>query len=272
MAKTVLITGCSTGFGKAAVAKFLTSEWNVVATARKKSTLANRLETENYLPLELDVTNKESIRYALDRSIKRFGDLDCVVNNAGRAIISAFEATPASAIREMFETNFFGAIEVMRAMIPHFRERGGGRFVNVASGSAITPDPLMAAYSASKSALEAMTEGLMFELRPQNIHLKLIEPGFVPTTNFIANTQESSFSIGVLPCYADVWERTMALFSQPPTYGQATEEMVAQAIYDAASESDEGLRHIVGDDALFYARMRRETSESVYQDWARSRI
>ena len=184
MTKSVLITGCSTGFGRAAAIRFLAAGWNVVATMRDTAAWDGG-SSEHLAVQALDVTDTASIRAAFEVAETHFGGLNAVLNIAGIGLFSVFEATPDRKAREVFETNTFGPMEIMRHAIPLLRRRGGGHIVNLTSASSIVPEPLMAIYNGSKAALDNMTETLRFELAPQNIILRLIEPGFVPTTGLV---------------------------------------------------------------------------------------
>lgn len=272
MSQTVLITGCSSGFGRATVRAFLEAGWNVVATMRDISDWSEKGCPPNLLVVHLDVHEVTTIESALKSAIERFGQVDCLVNNAGLALFSVFEATPITVLRTLFETNVFGSMQTMQVVIPHFRTIGGGRIVNISSGSAILPEPLMAAYSASKCAIEGLTESLQYELRSQNIVVKLIEPGFVPATNLVRKTAEQATSIPVPADYQTLVDRTMAMYMQAPKLTLATEQDVAQAIVEAATDETGQLRYVVGDDAKESARMRRETSEHDYASWAKDRF
>jgi NAD(P)-dependent dehydrogenase (short-subunit alcohol dehydrogenase family) len=135
--KTVLITGCSSGYGRATATHFLERGWNVVATMRTPQNALNLPESERLRLLRLDVTDRASITEAIRDGIMAFGGLDVVVNNAGIGLFSAFEATPEQTIREVFETNTFGVMAVTQAVIPHLRERRAGTVINVTSRARI---------------------------------------------------------------------------------------------------------------------------------------
>jgi len=272
MARTVLITGCSSGFGKATARLFLKEGWNVVATMRDTSCWSEEENSPNLLVVHLDVHEVTTIESALDSAVTRFGQVDCLVNNAGHALFSVFESTPMTTLRTLFETNVFGAMLTMQVVTPYFRGIGGGRIINVSSGSAILPEPLMAAYSASKCAIEGLTESLQYELRSQNIVVKLIEPGFVPATNLVRKTAEQAAQIPVPMAYRHLVDRTMELYMQAPKVTLATEQDVAQAVVEAATDDTEQLRYVVGEDAKESARMRRETSERIYSSWAKDKF
>ena len=153
--KTVLITGCSSGYGRATALHFHAQGWNVLATMRTPS--------EDGLPrsdrlriLALDVTRPESIASVLDAC----GAIDVLVNNAGIGVVGAFEATPMTTVREVFETNTFGVMAMTQAVLPRFRERRSGVIVNVTSSATLARMPLAAAYTASKAAIEGFTGSL----------------------------------------------------------------------------------------------------------------
>src|SRR5262245_36753363 len=143
--KTVLITGCSSGYGLATARHFHAQGWNVIATMRKPH--ADLLpRSERLRVLALDVTKPGSIAAAIEES----GPIDVLVNNAGIGVVGAFEATPMATVRELFETNTLGVMAMTQAVLPRFRERRSGVVVNVTSSVTLTPMPLAAAYTASK--------------------------------------------------------------------------------------------------------------------------
>lgn len=182
---TVVITSCSSGFGRAAARRFAEAGWNVAATMRDPARWLEADRREGLATFALDVEEPVSVRTAIDQVIARFGCVDCVVNNAGAGLFSAFEATTMEAIRGQSELNVFGMMNVLQAVIPHMRQRGGGHVVNIASGSGIMPEPLMAAYGASKFVVEGFTEALRHEVAGHGIHVKLIEPGLMSGAHFM---------------------------------------------------------------------------------------
>ncbi|KOC92401.1 SDR family oxidoreductase, partial [Winslowiella iniecta] len=183
--KTVLITGCSSGYGLETARYFLAQGWKVIATMR---TPQEGLfpESSNLRILPLDVTQADSIKRALDAA----GPIDVLVNNAGIGLFGAFEATPISSVRDIFETNTFGVMAMCQAIIPQFRQRRTGTIVNVTSNVTLAPFPLVACYTASKTAIEGFTESLELELKNFDVRVKLVEPGYGPTTSFTANGQQ----------------------------------------------------------------------------------
>ena len=271
MPQTVLITGCSSGIGKATAELFFDEGWNVVATMPDPSKWRGTV-SERLLVGALDVGDAASIAAALATATARFDCVDCVVNNAGQALLSVVETTPIEKAQRIFDTNLFGTMRVMQAVLPHFRQHGGGRFVNLSSGSAITPDPFMAIYAASKSAVEGLTEGMRFELANQGVTLKLVEPGRIPMTNFDTTVKANSQSIPVPESYKADLDKIVAFFSKPPAEDVATEGEVAQTILAAATDRTDTLRFLVGKDVEETAHMRRETSEAEYLRWSSARF
>ena len=272
MKQTVLITGCSSGFGKAAALRFRQAGWKVAATMRNITDCYGADTGEDLLVLPLDLQNATSIQAALTRAIEHFGRIDCIVNNAGQGLFTVFETTPMHAVRALFEANFFGPMQLTQAVLPHFKSNGGGRVVNVSSASAIAPDALMSAYSATKWAVEGFNEAVRYELRIENIKIKIVEPGFVKETNIIPNILENSKVAAVPPSYQAYFDQVMAMHMGEQALQPATEADVAAAILAAASDETDQFRYVVGNDAKFYAHMRRETSETEYDTWAHSRF
>ena len=181
--ETILITGTSSGYGLETVRHFLARGWNVVATMRTPNAdVLPRSERLTILPL--DVTSEDSIAAAVNAA----GPIDALVNNAGIGLVGAYEATPMSHVRKVFDTNTFGVMAMTQAVIPQMRERGSGVIVNVTSTVTLAAFPLAAVYTASKQAIEGFTGSLAHELAYFGIRAKLVEPGHGPTTRFAQNT------------------------------------------------------------------------------------
>jgi NAD(P)-dependent dehydrogenase (short-subunit alcohol dehydrogenase family) len=271
MTRTVFLTGCSSGFGKAAAIAFHDAGWNVVATMRNPDDW-DRERSSRLLLQALDVTDPVSIRSAFEAGVSAFGSVEVVVNIAGIGLFSVFETTTDEMARTVFETNLFGPLEIMRVAIPHLREHGGGHIVNLTSASSIVPEPLMAIYNASKAALDNLTETLRLELLPQNIELKLIEPGFVPTTRLVEKLQATAPGLVIPPEYGDYVNQRMAYFASEPVVKLATPEDVAEAILASVNDKTGRLRWVVGADQAERMRMRWETSDAEYNDWTRREL
>ena len=184
MQKTVLITGCSSGFGKATAIHFASQGWNVIATMRNPKPDNELAAIDGVFVTHLDVQDLASIEAAVAAGIARFGRIDVLVNNAGFGLYGVFEATSREKVREQFDVNVFGTMDVTRAILPHFRGNKAGVILNISSGAGIFTLPMLSLYSASKFALEGFSEALTYELAPLGITVKLIEPGGVVSTNF----------------------------------------------------------------------------------------
>jgi NAD(P)-dependent dehydrogenase (short-subunit alcohol dehydrogenase family) len=246
--KTVLITGCSSGYGLETARHFLSQGWSVVATMRtpREDVLPR---SERLRVLALDVTKPEGIAAALAAS----GPIDVLVNNAGIGLFGAFEATPMATAREVFETNTFGVMAMTQAVLPQFRARRSGVVVNVTSSATLAPMPLVAVYTASKMAIEGFTASLAHELQAFDVNVKLVEPGHGPTTRFTSNT--GTRMDGVIPeAYAPFAEHVFASFTQPAAV--TTESEVAEAVWRATNDASGQLRFPAGADAVALAHSR----------------
>lgn len=243
--QTILITGCSSGYGLETARHFLANGWNVIATMRTpREDILPRAERLRILPL--DVTSEDSIA-AL---VKAAGPIDVLVNNAGIGVVGAFEATTMSHIRKVFDTNSFGVMAMAQAVIPQMRERRSGAIVNITSSATLAPMPLAAAYTASKQAIEGFTGSLAHELGYFGIRAKLVEPGYAPTTRFAQNTTVRIEDM-IPQAYADFAAPIFAAFAQPALTTRETD--VAEAVWAAVHDISGQLRFPAGPDAVALA-------------------
>jgi NAD(P)-dependent dehydrogenase (short-subunit alcohol dehydrogenase family) len=195
----------------------------------------------------LDVTKPESIAAALAAS----GPIDVLVNNAGIGLLGAFEATPMATVRDVFETNVFGVMAMTQAVLPQFRVRKSGVVVNVTSSVTLAPMPLVAVYTASKTAIEGFTTSLAFELESFNVRVKLVEPGYCPSTRFTSNS--GSRLDGLIPePYAPFAQRILGAFSQQTVVTRESD--VAEVVWLAANDTSPTHRFPAGPDAVALAR------------------
>ena len=230
---TVLITGCSTGFGRETAAFFLERKWNVVATMRDPS--ASTLPASDRLRLlPLDVTDADSIA----TTIAEAGAIDVLVNNAGMGWLNAVEGTSMEMVRRIFETNTFSTVAMMQAVLPGMRERRAGVIVNVSSSTTIKPLPLLSIYRASKAAVNALTESAALELEEFGIRARVVVPGAAPGTSFGSTARTQIAANGGFPePYADFVQQTMATMQQHATSGEVTTAQdVAEAVFRAATD------------------------------------
>tara|TARA_R110000824_G_C15190236_1_gene674666 strand:- start:257 stop:1000 length:744 start_codon:yes stop_codon:yes gene_type:complete len=239
---TILITGCSSGYGLEIANLFHAKGWNVIATMRTPNEDALPI-SDRFKVLALDVTDPPSIA----ATIETCGPIDALVNNAGIGLFGAFEATPMSTIRDIFETNTFGTMAMVQAVLPQFRSRKSGTIVNVTSSAVLAPMPLVSAYSASKIAIEGFTASLEFELKSFDIRVKLVQPGYCPDTQFSANA--GSRMDGLIPeAYKTFAQDILAAYQQADEMTTASD--VANAVWLAVNDASDRLRFPAGADAL----------------------
>ena len=244
--KTVLITGCSSGFGLEIARYFLAQDWKVVATMRTPR--ADLLPASERLRiLALDVTDAESIRQAVEAA----GPIDVLVNNAGVGAASPGELVPLATVRDIFETNTFGTIALTQAVLPQFRQRRAGVVVNVTSSVTLKALPLIAAYSASKAAVNAFTKSIAAELEPFGVRARLVLPGRALDTRFRENAQANMHALDH-EAYADLVKTVMANLQDTSTPTTRAQD-VAEAVWRAATDPSAPMQLPAGADAQAWA-------------------
>lgn len=243
--KTILITGTSSGYGLETARHFLANGWNVIAAMRTPNPDVLP-DSENLRILPLDVTSDESIATAIEAA----GPIDVLVNNAGIGVVGAFEATPMSHVRKVFDTNTLGVMAMAHAVIPQMRQRRSGAIINVTSSVTLAAMPLAAAYTASKQAIEGFTGSLAHELAYFDIRAKLVEPGYAPTTRFAENGSIPIQDLIPAP-YTDFAAPIFAAFAQPAM--TTKESDVAEAVWAAVHDTAGQLRFPAGPDAVALA-------------------
>lgn len=246
---TVLITGCSSGFGLEIARHFLERDWNVVATMRRPE-LSVLPRSPRLRVLALDVTDADSIRAAVDAA----GPVDVVVNNAGIGLLHPLEAVGMDTARALFETNTLGTIAMTQAVLPGMRARGAGVIVNITSAVTLAPLPLLSVYTASKAAVNAFTESLALELEPLGIRARLVLPGRSPETRFGASARERMGN-EVPQAYQAMLDGVFAGARGPGPVTHA--EDVAHAVWRAATEPAAPMRLPAGADAQAMAASRQ---------------
>jgi NAD(P)-dependent dehydrogenase (short-subunit alcohol dehydrogenase family) len=246
--KTVLITGCSSGYGLETARHFHTHGWDVIATMRTPRTDALP-KSDRLRVLALDVTKPESIAAALNAA----GPIDVLVNNAGVGHIGALEASPMAMARKIFETNTFGVMAMTQAVVPQMRARRSGVIVNVTSSVVLAPHPLVSVYAASKWAIEGFTECLAPELSAFDVRVKLVQPGYGPSTRFTQNT-DVKIEDAIPDAYQGFAQPILAAFGQPKAI--TTAQDVAEGVWRAANDVSVQLRFPAGPDAVALAQAR----------------
>jgi NAD(P)-dependent dehydrogenase (short-subunit alcohol dehydrogenase family) len=270
--KTVLITGASSGIGRATAQLFAQRDWNVVATMRDPQA-GEDLFAQNVLVEQLDVRSPASIEAAVAAGITRYDAIDVVVNNAGFGLTGIFETTSRAQIQEQFEVNVFGVMEVTRTILPHFRQNRGGTIVNISSGAGIFTLPMMSLYCASKFALEGFSESLAFELASQNIAVKLVVPhGGVTGTRFSERSAEERAGSQLPHDYEEFMMRMRQSYAEMVASRSQSAVDIAEVIWEAATDGTDRLRYLVGDDSRGFIKARRELPDQEYVEFMRSRF
>ncbi len=257
-----LVTGCSTGIGRATALELTARGYEVVASARRPETIADLKVSST---CALDVDDDGSVAAAR----RLVGPVDVLVNNAGFGCDGAVEDVPLADVRRAFETNFFGVARMIQAFLPAMRERGSGAIVNVSSVAGIAAGPLSGFYSATKWALEAMSEALHLEVGHFGVRVLIVEPGSIQTS-FGANLVDHRWNEGPYRALADQWTSASEVLSG----GGASPgpELVATAIADALQSGDAPLRLPVGADAALVASARGGTPYAEFESMMRAAL
>jgi len=263
MKKTIFITGASSGLGKASAKYFAESGWNVAATMRSPEKETELTTYPNIGVFRLDVTDTEQVKAAVEQAIQQFGKIDVVLNNAGMGTYGALELAKEADIDWQFAVNTRGPINVIRAFLPHFRANGEGMFINISSFMGVTTAvPLGSLYNMSKFALEGLTEGLYYELKSQNIDVRLIEQGGSTDNNF--NNSIVWNENPEITAYDSLTEKLKALFeNRDPSMKDDTLDIVKAVAKVATGESNQ-FRTLVGNVAHQLIEMRKTMPIETY--------
>ena len=268
MSNTILITGASSGIGKATAEHFQENGWNVAATMRNTDDGTELSALPNVLVTRLDVTDQLSIDEAVAAATDRFGQVDILLNNAGYGAYGPLEAFPMDRIQRQFDTNVIGLLATTKAVLPQFRANGSGTIINVSSVGGQFAFPLGALYHGSKFAVEGISESLQYELAPLGVAVKVVEPGFIATDfggrSFDFVNDES------MPEYQSTVAGTMAGFAgggEP-----SAPSVVAEVIWQAATDGTSTLRYRAGDDAVAGLDARKATDDETFFAGIRSRM
>lgn len=238
LAKTVLITGASTGIGEATAKLFLDRGWNVVATMRRPEAAGGWSESPACVVTRLDVTDEASIQSAFEQALERFGHLDVVVNNAGYGLAGPLEGLSPEQLKRQFDTNVLGLIAVSQRALGHMRPRSSGVIINISSIGGRMAFPLNSAYHATKFAVEGLSESLRLEVAPHGVRVKVVEPGGIKT-DFISRSLEMAEH----PAYKDQLAALRAL-TERLNERMPGPEGVATVIYRAATDGSPRLRYL----------------------------
>jgi NAD(P)-dependent dehydrogenase (short-subunit alcohol dehydrogenase family) len=261
MSKTILITGASSGIGRETAKYFQAKGWNVVATMRSPENETELTGLENVLVTRLDVQDSASIEGAVAAGIDRFGKIDVLLNNAGYGAYGPLEATPMEKVRRQFDVNVIGLLETTKAVLPHFRTNQDGTIINVSSMGGKVTFPLGSLYHGTKFAVEGISETLSYELEPAGVRVKIVEPGIIKTdfggrSLDLSNDESMTEYQGVI----------QALFATLGNSDEAGSEpgLVAEIIYQAATDETGQMRYIAGPDAEQIIAFRKASDDEEY--------
>ena len=267
--KTILITGASSGIGKATARFFHEKGWNVIATMRSpgKETELSRLD--NVLVTRLDVQDAVSIADAVAEGLARFGAIDVLLNNAGYGAYGVLEATSLASIRRQFEVNVIGLLATTRAVLPHFRSRRSGIVINISSIGGKMTFPLGTLYHGSKFAVEGLSESLSFEMAEIGGQVKIVEPGIIKT-EFGGGSLEFNNDERLAEYQPMVGKLLAAM--EPFQASASPPDLVAQVIYQAATDGSDRLRYPAGPDAETILAHRKAVDDATFLGGIRSQF
>ncbi len=260
MKQTILITGSSSGIGKATAKLFAEKGWNVAATMRTPAKGADLAAIENIEVIQLDVTDKNSINNAVTETLEKFGRIDVVLNNAGYGTFGPLEYATDEQSRKLFDTHLFGVIDITKAVLPAMREQKSGIIFNVSSIGGSVTFPLISLYHSAKWAMEGLSESLSFELAPLGIKVKILQPGAIGTGFIDAMDHHVGEGENV---YTPIVQRMMSNFESFAS-NSSTSESVAEVVYDAVHDESDTMRYLAGPDAVQMFTQRREVGDDAF--------
>lgn len=259
--KTILITGASSGIGKETAKLFQAKGWNVVATMRNPETEIELGELENIWVTKLDVVDPSSIDHAVKEGITRFGQIDVLLNNAGYGAYGVLESFSREQIIRQFDTNVIGLLDVTKAVLPHFRANKSGIIINVSSIGGKMSFPLGTLYHGTKFAVEGISESLRYEVQEFGGKVKIVEPGAI-ATDFTGRSLDFSNDESMTeyqPITGKLLAGTQAMFGQA-----SPASVVADVIYEAATDGTDQLRYAAGQDAKAIIAQRQQADDATF--------
>ncbi|HEY4534685.1 MAG TPA: oxidoreductase [Enteractinococcus sp.] len=263
---TWLITGCSTGLGRALAQQVLEAGHHAVITARDAATLTDLADQypDTALTLPLDVTNADQIASAVDGATEQFGAIDVLVNNAGYGYRAAVEEGESDQIRQLFKTNYFGAVHMIQEVLPGMRERGSGMIINISSIAGQRSEAGSGFYAATKAALESTSEALQQEVSPLGIRVSIVQPGAF-RTDFAGRSLHQSAE--PIEAYADTAGRRRKENDTMDGTQAGDPVKAAQAIMTLAEQKTPPMRLVLGREALRVAEVDLNDQLDDLMDW-----
>lgn len=272
--RTVLVTGCSSGIGLATCHVLSRNNFMTYGTvrnlskAKKIQDLINR-ENLSLKILRLDVNDNQSIKLAVKKILTDTGRIDVLINNAGYGMFGPVEEITTQDVKNQFETNFFGTIRLIKAIVPMMRKQGNGTIVNISSMVGRFGVPLNSAYVSSKFAVEGLSESISFELEEFGIRVIVIEPGVVKS-DFFHNVKVKGTNLE--SPYHKLMERRVNFLDRAMKNSLTSSYDVADTILDALNSKDPKFRYVIGNDATNSLRMRNSLSDRKFMEWIRAGI
>ena len=254
MKKTILITGASSGIGKATAKYFNSKGWNVVATMRNPENETELTQLNNVLVTKLDVLDLNSIDQAVAAGIAEFGSIEVLLNNAGYGAYGPLESFSREKILRQFNTNVIGLMDVTRAVLPHFRSKKNGTIINISSMGGKMTFPLGALYHGTKFAVEGISESMRYEVEQFGGKMKIVEPGSI-ATDFAGRSFDFNHDENLKEYNTIVGKITKTLPEMVKNASPAT--LVAEVIYQAATDGKSKLRYMAGKDAKMFHMMNK---------------
>jgi NAD(P)-dependent dehydrogenase (short-subunit alcohol dehydrogenase family) len=272
--RTGLVTGCSSGIGLATCHVLSRNNFMTYGTvrnlskAKKIQDLINR-ENHSLKILRLDVNDNQSIKLAVKKILTDTGRIDVLINNAGYGMFGPVEEITTQEVKKQFETNFFGTIRLIKAIVPIMRKQGNGTIVNISSMVGRFGVPLNSAYVSSKFAVEGLSESISFELEEFGIRVIVIEPGVV-NSDFFHNVKVKGMNLE--SPYHKLMERRVNFLDKAMKNSLTSSYDVADTILEALNSKDPKFRYVIGNDATNSLRMRSSLSDREFMEWIRAGI
>ncbi|MBE7174410.1 MAG: SDR family oxidoreductase [Williamsia sp.] len=261
MSQTIFITGASSGIGKETAKLFQAKGWNVIATMRNPAKETELTRLDNVLVTALDVLDVASIEKAVSEGIRRFGSIDVLLNNAGYGAYGMLESFPRENIIRQFNTNVIGLLDVTKALLPYFRSRKGGIIINISSIGGKMSFPLGTLYHGTKFAVEGISEALTYEVEAFGGKVKIVEPGAIATdfTGRSMDIKNDESLVEYQPLVQKVLAGVETMFAKA-----SPASVVAEVVYEAATDGTNTLRYTAGEDAKAVIGMRGQMDDASF--------
>jgi len=263
MRKTILITGASSGLGKETAGLFQRKGWNVIASMRNTVNGIELAALEDVLVTKLDVLDLSSIENTVKMGIQRFGKIDVLLNNAGYGAYGPLESFPRENIIRQFNTNVIGLIDVTKSLLPHFRVNRSGMIINISSIGGKMTFPLGTLYHGTKFAVEGISESLKYELEQFGGQVKIVEPGAI-ATDFTGRSLDIS-NDETLSEYQPLVGKIISAMGEL-FQNASSASVIADVIYEAATDGKDQLRYTAGNDAQVMVDNRRQYDDESFME------